>query len=390
MALVGIICEYNPLHLGHWRQMEAARGRLGPETAVVCLMSGNYVQRGEPAIFSKEVRARAAVSCGADLVLELPVTVALSSAEGFADGGVELLTRLGADWLCFGAESGREELLWETARRLLDPAFSGALRDQLQTGRCFPVARQRALESLGGDGSALTRPNDILGVEYCKAILRQGSPLRPLVLSRPGDYHSLSPNLENPSATALRRLLQAGGDWRPYVPAPAADLFAQAELHTMQAGERAVLARLRALQEEDFARLPGGSEGLWRRVRQACRTQAGYEGILQAVKTKRYTRTRLTRLLLCAYLGLSAWDLQRAAPYVRALAFNRRGAGLLRRIRQAGRLPVMHGGEKPEDLAYYALECRCRDLYGLFAQSGPEPAGLEEKSRVYFHREGEN
>lgn len=390
MALVGIICEYNPLHLGHRRQIEAVRGRLGPETAVVCLMSGNFVQRGEPAIFSKEVRARAAVDCGADLVLELPVTVALSSAEGFADGGVELFIRLGADWLCFGAETGRAGPLLETARLLLDPAFGGALRTHLQTGLSFPAARQRALEAMGGDGSVLSRPNDILAVEYCKAILRRGSSLRPLVLHRPGDYHSASPDPEHPSATALRRLLATGGDWRPYVPAPAAKLFAGAELHTMQAGERAVLARLRALQEEDFAQLPGGGEGLWRRVRRACRSQAGYEEILQAVKTKRYPRTRLTRLLLCAYLGLSAADLQRPAPYVRILAMNHRGAGLLCAARQAGCLPLIHAGERPEDPEYYALEQRVRDLYGLFACSGPEPAGLEEKSRVYFHREGEN
>lgn len=387
MALVGIICEYNPLHLGHRLQMEAARRRLGPETAVACLMSGNFVQRGEPAVFSKEVRARAAVDCGADLVLELPVTVALSSAEGFAAGGVELLTRLGADWLCFGAESGQEDLLWETARRLLDPAFGGALRRQLQTGASFPAARQRALETMGGDGAALARPNDILGVEYCKAILRQGSPLRPLVLRRPGDYHSLLPDPENPSATALRRLLQTGGDWRPYVPAPAAALFAQAEIHTLEAGERAVLARLRALGEEDFAQLPGSSEGLWRRVRRACQAQTSYVDILQAAKTKRYTWTRLARLLLCAYLGLTTQDLQRPAPYVRVLAFNRRGAGLLRQIRQAGRLPLVQGGERPEDPAYYTLECRCRDLYGLFARNGPEPAGMEERGRVYFRRE---
>ena len=160
---VGIICEYNPLHLGHKKQIDRIRKVFGPETAIICAMSGNFVQRGYPAIIDKSYRAKAAVLAGADLVLELPVTTALSSAEGFAAGGVRILEKL-CDYLCFGAETADPEILMETARVLLKPEFPPLLRQQLDTGKSFPAARQAALEQLGISGVLLSQPNNILGV----------------------------------------------------------------------------------------------------------------------------------------------------------------------------------------------------------------------------------
>ena len=164
MKTVGIICEYNPLHLGHRKQILRIREEFGPDTAVICAMSGNFVQRGHPAILDKSLRAKAAVLCGADLVLELPVTTALSSAEGFAAGSVGVLSQM-CDTLCFGAETADSGLLMDTARTLLSDAFPPLLRQQLDTGKSFPAARQAALEQLGLSG--VTQPNDILAVEYC-------------------------------------------------------------------------------------------------------------------------------------------------------------------------------------------------------------------------------
>ena len=148
MKTVGIICEYNPFHNGHARQFRLARALAGEDCAIVCLMSGNYVQRGEPAIFPKALRAEAALRCGADLVLELPLTAALSSAEGFAAGGVRILGALGCDYLCFGTETDDEQLIMSTARANLDPAFDALLRAELETGCSYPAARQRVLERL--------------------------------------------------------------------------------------------------------------------------------------------------------------------------------------------------------------------------------------------------
>ena len=178
MQTVGIICEYNPLHLGHQKQIMRIRKEFGSSCAVVCAMSGNYVQRGAPAILDKSIRATAAVMCGADLVLELPLTTSLSSAEGFAAGGVTLLSRL-CDILCFGSETGNISSLLEEAEALMSSGFSSLLHAELATGKSFPAARQAALESMGLPASVLTAPNDVLGVEYCKAILSQNSSMVP-------------------------------------------------------------------------------------------------------------------------------------------------------------------------------------------------------------------
>ena len=388
MGTVGIICEYNPFHNGHLRQLRLARERAGEDCALVCLMSGNYVQRGEPAIFPKQLRTEAALRCGADLVLELPLTVALSSAEGFASGGVSILTALGCDLLCFGTESENFDALLRSARANLDPAFDDLLRSELETGCSYAAARQRALERLGA-GSGLASPNDILAVEYLKALLRQESSMEPLPILRPNPYHADTLDPEAPSASALRQQicrdkrclsLRPSAQWFSAVPEALHALHEAAPLHSWEAGERAVLARVRTLSDEDFRALPFGSEGLWSKLMKACRACVSTEEILELVKSKRYSMTRVRRMLLCAFLGLTKADLEAPAPYVRILGFNQKGRGLLRDLKS--RFPLVNAGERPADEAYYALECRAADLYSLFSMSGPRPAGEEERQRV--------
>ena len=379
MQTVGVICEYNPFHLGHARQLAMIRQQLGGDAAVVCLMSGNYVQRGEPAVFDKRVRARAAVDAGADLVLELPVTAALQSAEGFAAGGVRILSALGCGYLSFGCESGSGEALFRAAEASCAPEFEAFLHEAMQEGLSYAAARQRALAALGADGELLTRPNDILAFEYCRAIIRQESGLRPLTVLRPGDYHADKPDAEHPSATAVRRLILTGGDWRPYVPAECA--CEGAVPHALCWGERAMLARLRGMEQADWARAAHGSEGLWSKVWKAVQAQPDYERILEASNSKRYPRTRLQRLLLCAYLGIDAQALLREAPYVRVLAFDEMGRAVLRQAKKTGGLPLVNAGQTPPDTAYGALERRCAALYGLFAAQ-PELCP-EQIARVY-------
>ena len=206
LKITGIICEYNPLHKGHVKQFQIIRSLLGEDTAIICLMSGNFVQRGMPAIMDKSLRAKAAILCGADLVLELPVTCALSSAEGFAAGGVEILGNF-CDYLCFGSENGDTNSLTDTAQALLSDRFPPLLRKYLETGMSFPAARQAALEAMGLDGDLLSLPNNILAVEYCKAILSQNVPMQPLPIFREGSYHAEEPDADNPSATAVRNLM---------------------------------------------------------------------------------------------------------------------------------------------------------------------------------------
>ena len=382
MQTVGVICEYNPFHLGHARQLELLRQKLGPETAIVCLMSGNYVQRGEPAIFDKCVRARAAAEAGADLVLELPVTAVLRSAEGFAAEGVRILSALGCGFLGFGCESGDGDASLRAAEASCMPEFEQALHTNMQTGLSYAAARQRALEALGQDGQLLMKPNDILAFEYCRALLTQNSPMRPLAVLRPGDYHAYTPDAENPSATAVRRLILSGGDWRRYVPAEC--LYEEAAPHALIWGERAMLARLRGLEKQDWARAAHGSEGLWSKVWRAVQTQPDYESILAAAKSRRYPRTRLQRLLLCAYLGIDAGQLAEVPPYVRALAFDEQGQTLLRQAKKRGEICLVNAGQRPPDLPYYAMECRAADLYTLFGAPGTCCcAGMEQKYRIF-------
>lgn len=379
MNITGIICEYNPLHMGHKKQLDAIRTN-DPGGAIVCIMSGNFVQRGKPAIFDKQVRAKAAVLSGADLVLELPVTAALSSAENFAAEGVRLLGSF-CDRLCFGAETADTAALLATAGALLSEKFPDLLRVELDKGLSFPAARQAALQSMGTDSAILETPNNILAVEYCKAILSQNAAMEPMVILRQGNYHDTCADPENPSATAVRQLLEQAQAWSDYVPEAAQTCFANAAVHTLAAGERAMLAKLRTMTDNEFEALPYGSEGLWRKLMHAARQENTLEDILSATKSKRYTRSRLDRMVMCAFLGLSAQDLSTPAPYGRVLALNDKGRQVLNAARETGVYPNI--GEKL-DHPYQAIEDRCDSLYGLFCaeiSEVPTPA-----YRVYYQK----
>ena len=380
---VGIICEYNPLHRGHQKQIHRIREDFGPETGIVCAMSGNYVQRGHPAIVEKRLRAEAAVRCGADLVVELPVTVCLSSAEGFATGGVAILSRL-CQGLCFGAETADPALLDHTARALLSPDFPSLLRGELDTGKSFPSARQAALEAMGLPAEILAFPNNILGVEYCKAILRQGSSLKPLPILREGSYHAREADLDNPSATSLRARMLGGLDVGLYLPEEAAPLFSGSPLHTLQAGERAVLARLRTMTDADFEALPFGSEGLWRKLMHAARKETTLEAVAAAVKSKRYTRSRIDRMILCAFLGITQETMDTPIPYARILAFNDRGREILAGVKGDD---FFRNAGQSVDHPCQALERRYEDLYGLFRQDSPGAPGGQQAGRVFYLRD---
>lgn len=380
MEAIGIICEYNPLHLGHKKQLDAIRAAY-PSGGIVCLMSGNYVQRGAPAVLDKSLRAQAAIVSGADLVLELPVTASLSSAEGFAREGVRILGGF-CNRLCFGAESADKGSLMAAAAALRSDAFFEKLRIELDKGLSFPAARQAALQSMGLQADMLSQPNDILATEYCKAILELGLAMEPMVIRREGNYHDTAIDRENPSATALREQMVGGGDWLSFVPEAARELFKNAPQHTLAAGEQAILYRLRTMTDEEFEALPYGSEGLWRKLMTNARKYDTLEEIISATKSKRYTRTRLDRMVMCAFLGITAADLVSSAPYARVLAFNDAGRHLLKSARQTGFFP--NAGENT-DYGYQLLEQRAERLYSLFC-AGKEPTYSADSRRVCYHK----
>lgn len=377
----GMIVEYNPLHSGHLYLLAQTRRRLGPDTAIVCAMSGNFVQRGDFALLRKHQRARAAVESGADLVLELPLPWAVSSAETFADGGVQVLSASGVVTdLAFGSECGAAEPLMELAACLLSPEYPDALRRRLDSGRSYAACRQEAVSALLGPEKAalLESANNILGVEYCKALLRRRSAIRPLTVRRTGSVHdgALEPGA-HPSASAIRALLRDGETERALSLLPPA--MAKVYREEAAAGrapvfaetcQRALLARLRTMTESDFAALDQGREGLCRRLWEASRSAVSVEEILSAAKTKRYAYARLRRMVLWAYLGLTPADVPAAVPYLRPLAANDIGRRLLSAMRRQASVPIL---TKPADVRtlgpearrLLALEARATDLYTL-------------------------
>ena len=372
MGVVGIICEYNPLHIGHERMLHKLREQ-GAE-AIVCAMSGNFVQRGEPAIAGKLARAEMAVRCGADLVLEIPTPWSAATAETFARGGVEILRRTGVvDELAFGAECPDVAMLSAVADALDTEEYPEALHRCQKGNITFAARRQAAVaEVLDPERAALmTGPNNILAVEYLRAL--RGTGIRPVAVPRKGAGHDDEAERDGTvSASKLREWLQTGQTERAlsYMPSEAAQVLRR-ELERglapagFQYAERAVLDRLRRMEEEEWAAYDGGGEGLYHRLYQAAQEAADLNELLERAKTKRYPMARLRRTILAAWLELPS--VPREVPYLRLLAANDIGRRLLRQMKGAPVLTkpadVARLGEEAEEL--FRTECRRSDLYAL-------------------------
>lgn len=387
MTVAGIIAEYNPFHRGHGWQIGEIRRRLGEDTAVAVCMSGNFVQRGDFAILDKHARAEMALLGGADLVLELPTPWACAGAERFAQGGVAVLAATGVvTHLVFGCESGALEPLQAAVECLEREEYHENLRRITDKGISFAAARQEALHKLTGAAECLSQPNNALAVEYLRALKAQGSDIRPLALPRVGADHDSREESEFPSASAIRRRLLSGGDWRGMLPEASAHIVSR-EIEAGRAPavmdncRRAVLAQLRRMSEEDFRPYDGGNEGLYHRFYAAVHAAVSPEGILETAKTRRYPLARLRRMLLQSYLGVPQAAQGETPPYIRVLGANERGRALLRQMRKTASLPVI---TKPghvrrmerEVQRVFDQEAWCTDLYVLaypdLKQAGPE------------------
>lgn len=388
MRAFGIITEYNPLHRGHVYFMDTIR-RSHEDCAIVCAMSGDFVQRGDFALLRRHARAEAAVRCGADLVLELPLPWAVSSAEAFAAGGVETLLATGVvDTIAFGSECGDSRGLMRIAQALLDERFPALLKAELTKGDSFAAARQRAVAALTGaeDAALLAQPNNTLGIEYCKAVLAQGRGSEIFTIPRVGSAHDSQSLSAYPSASAIRTLLQDGR--RPEALDAMSLPMKEIYLREEAAGrapvfrrncQQAILARLRTMDASDFARLDEGGEGLGNRLFKASRTLPDVDAILEQAKTKRYPMARLRRMVLWAYLGLEPGARPAHPLYLRVLACNERGRSLLAQMRTSAALPVI---TKPADVR--ALGSESVSLFeqevraaGLYALAYPELSAAE-------------
>lgn len=365
MRTVGIVAEYNPFHAGHAYHIAETRRVVG-ECAVMAVMSGSFVQRGDCAIADKWTRARAALEGGADLVLELPTVWAVSSAERFAGGAVELLAAAGVtDFLSFGSECGGADRLRQVAACLDSPDYRAELRRFLDQGLPFAVCRQAAVTELLGEEAAslLSRPNNNLGVEYIRALNALNSGIQPVTVPRVGAGHDGGDHGEYPSASHIRGEMLAG---RLPADNPASLRFA----------ERAVLARLRAMTISDFEALPDSGEGLAVRLYDAARQAVTLDELYDLAKTKRYAHARIRRMVLWAALGLRESDRPEHPPYLRVLGFNGRGREVLREMKERAALPIITKPTHGKDIPLLELEARCTDFYALCREK-VAPCGAE-------------
>ncbi len=396
MRFAGIIAEYDPFHNGHAWQLQQARAMGAQRIAVA--MSCGLTQRGALPLLPEQVRAHAALLCGADIIYALPAPYACAGAEAFARAGVCLLSAAGCDALVFGAETPDADLLQMTAKLLVSEAYKKELKHQLSTGaRSFAAARQQALAVLcPGSGAAelLDMPNNNLAVEYCKAILEQGVKMTPMPLPRHGANHGEKLDAENPyaSASALRTLWQQGGAdaVAPYVPQQALELYRDAEKEgsftDFATAERSELALLRARCKgaHPFAQVRGTSEGVDNRLERAVRNASTYEELLTLLTTVRYPRARMRRFAMDAALGWNAGELPVLPPYLHVLAARKAALPL---IKQAA-LPAGHSLarlEKEGEVCARAVAAQVTaDDFAAFCRKTPAPMGASYRTKNTF------
>jgi predicted nucleotidyltransferase len=355
MRVVGIIAEYNPLHNGHIYHMEESKRQAESEFCVVA-MSGNFVQRGEPACTDKFTRAEWAVMGGADLVVEIPTVFAVSSAERFAEGGVKTLAATGVVTdLAFGVETENVNALYHLAD-LLDrepPNLKIYLMHHLKQGKSYPRAQYDALKDYGipeDELALLQEPNNILAVEYLKAIDRFAPEIRPLPILRVGNkYNSTVLTGALSSATAIREALQNGDESvynaMPMSVAAAMRFDAQFPVTFDRFGAM-LLYRLRSMTIEELSELPEVSEGFEQVLYRAAREAVDLPSLLEAIKSKRYTLARCKRILVSALLHVPAGMSDAVGKsidnmYLHVLGLKRMGRGLLAAMASRANVPVI-------------------------------------------------
>jgi predicted nucleotidyltransferase len=411
MKIVGFVVEYNPFHNGHLWHLRQAKELSGCSYAIG-VMSGNFVQRGEPAVCDKWKRAEMAVRSGVDLIIELPVAFVLRSAQYFAGGAVRLLHSLGiVTHMGFGAECPDLPLLEQVAAIMDSPLAQQELQAALKRGDTYAKAMGKALQ-LAPDISreAIASPNNILAFEYLRAIGKFAPELIPIVISRrQSNYHDTEVDSPFASATALRKALLENdlSGFKMAAPAATYEIVRQILEDSLgpvrlESFSDIILAKLRMSHLTELSHLPGVSEGLDYKLRQCSLLATNMEELLAMLKSKRYTHVRLQRLLLCVLLGISENMLQafeEAGPlYARVLGFNDNGRRLLKHMAKQAKLPLITkttrylnssartAGELTLLQQMLALDTLATDLYalGVPGRNGKSGGADFNRSPVYI------
>lgn len=360
MSVLGLITEHNPFHNGHLHHLNQSKQVTGCQFSV-CVMSGNFIQRGEPALIDKWSRSKMALKAGIDLVLELPNVYAVGTAEVFAFGAVKILNELGVvDSICFGSESGTLDLLDKSASILIDEpeGFKLALKKHLASGITFPKARQLALAEFTESkeiSNVMKSSNNILGIEYLKALKKIGSSIVPYTIPRiKNEYNSKILSGEISSATSIREMLLKPDNIdsiKAFVPQTTFEILSEEFSHGKgpvfsSNFDELVIATIRKAKLNEIRNIFDVNEGLENRIKKAAFKASTIQELVEFVKTKRYTQTRIQRILFHILLGIDKQiyaKLSKAGgpQYIRVLGFNENGKAILNKAKKQASLPII-------------------------------------------------
>ncbi len=394
MNICGIICEYNPFHNGHLLHIQKTKEVL--DCHIICVMSGNYVQRGDISILHKSARAEVAVRCGADLVIELPLPWSIATAERFAHGSVSIFNALGGvTHLSFGAECYDIEKLRKAAEVLCSDSLNELILQYCATGVSYATAREKAMNEVAPHlSSFLKSPNNILAIEYQKALIRSDSNISPYLIQRTGAGHDESVHSDRiASASLIRKRIAEEKDFTSFIPEPSYDIYKREFSlgHTLIPDttiSRIILASLKHLSPEEFSFFCDVSEGLEYRLYDAVQKSKNLHDAIMSAKTKRYALSRIRRCLLNAFLEVENSLCKENVPYARILAFNENGRDILHTLKKKSKIPIITkpASVKKEDEKLHKLlilENRADDIYSLFMKNPLEQGNTFKLSPIY-------
>lgn len=379
MKIGGIICEYNPFHNGHEYQIKEMRS-LGI-SHIVSVMSPNVVQRGELSIYDKWYRAKQAVLCGVDLVIELPCPYVLSSASSFALGGISLLKEIGCDALCFGIENDEADF-FSLKQAMEKSEYDSRVKELIKSGLSYPAAMDNAL-----DHHSLT-PNNILGIEYLKSCKKLKFFPDIITIKRIGTHHDKNePCDKYASASLIRELLYSGKDVDIFLPYASETLQPKSEMSKISS---ALIYKFRTENAEYISSLPEISEGLENRILRSASVSTSYEEFISSIKSKRYPMAKIKRTLLCGILGCTKEFSHSPPPYIRILAMNSHGKEILAKSAKTSSLPISSSAKDLENISpsiskWIEIEKKSSDLFELSSCSPIGKPNPEYTQKPFSH-----
>lgn len=376
MKICALIAEYNPFHLGHLKHIDYIKNTLGAQSVIV-VMSGNFTQRGDVAVLDKFTRARHALLAGADMVIELPTVFATSNAETFATGGVNIIDALGVcDAMCFGVESGDKTAYLSLAKAMLNETkeFKKILKEKLDGGISLAKAKFETVKQVYGDvfdHNLIALPNNILGLEYTKALIRNNSNVDIHPMIRLGDHNDVTLKKGVTSATSIRQVLKTGKIKRLKKCVPS---FVYKDFTTYPfLFEKLVLSEAVRVDSNDLAKITDCTEGLENRIKAFVKDNSSLEMLVDKISTKRYTKTRIQRILTANLLGINAklvQDAKDSPTYAKVLAIKKESMDLIPLLCKNSSIPILTRKSDEQALRKTAKKCfekdvLANDLYSL-------------------------